>query len=192
MAQTNIAALWTPDIWIPGTREKMRLFPSLINSPVVVQTPQFDAIASGAGVSANIPFVKDASRTADEIQVENAAATKNALTSGKQVCVILNRQNAFDASALASQVSGMNPDALGESMFQLGGARVMNRQTTMLNILRGCFGGGAATNSAAAQLSAVRIEAFGENAPSPSSDNKFNPDLFIAAKSLMGELANGL
>lgn len=192
MAQTTISDLWTPDIWIQGTREKAKAFPSLLNSPVVVNAPLFDTIASGAGISANIPFYKDITDDTDEIQVEDTAPTNGELTSGKQVCPILNRVKSYDATAIAAQVSGASPDPVGEILTQIGNGRVKRRQRTLVSILRGAFGGGSDAKDSASELTSMRVEAFDESGTDATSDQKMNPDLFIAAKALLGELADGL
>ena len=192
MAQTTISDLWTPDIWIQGTREKAKAFPSLLNSPVVVNTPLFDSIASGAGISANIPFYKDITDDTDTIQIEDTAPTPGEITSGKQICPILNRVKAYDVTALAAQVSGASPDPVGEILTQIGNGRVKRRQRTLVSILRGAFGGGDDAKDSASELTSMRVEAFDESGTDATSDQKMNPDLFIAAKALLGEIADGL
>jgi hypothetical protein len=193
MAQTTISDLWTPDIWIQGATEKAKAFPSLLNSGVVVQTPLFDTIASGAGVSANIPFYKDISDDTDTIQIEDTGPTLKEITAGRQVCPILNRVVGYDVTALSAQVSGASPDPVGEILNQVGAGRVKRRQRTMVSILRGAFGGGDSAKDAAAELSSLRLEYFAEDAGgSPTDSQKMSADLFIAGKYRLGELADGL
>lgn len=192
MAQTTISDLWTPDIWIQGSREKQKAFASLMNSGVVVQTPLFDEIASGAGVSANIPFYKDISDDTDDIQIENTAPTLKEITAGKQVVPILNRVVGYDVTALSAQVSGASPDPVGEILTQVGSGRTKRAQRSLVSILRGAFGGGDDANGSASELTSMRVEAFDESGSGATSDQKMNPDLFIAAKALLGELADSL
>lgn len=188
MAQTTISDLWTPDIWRQGASEKANAFPSLLNSPVVVQSDELNEIASGAGISANIPFYKDVSDDTDEIQVEDTAPTNGEQTSGKQVAPILNRVKSYDVTALAGQVSGANPKPIDQIFGTIGFGRMKRRQRTLISVLRGAFGGGTDANGSASALTSMRIEAFDENGLDAGADQMMSPDLFITACALLGEL----
>ena len=59
VSYTNIVDLWTPQIWIRGADEQARILPAFLTSGAVLQSPLFDEIASGGGVSANLPMFKD-------------------------------------------------------------------------------------------------------------------------------------
>lgn len=189
MAQTTISDLWTPDIWRQGANEKARAFPSLLNSPVVVQTPELDEIASGAGTVAKMPFYKDVSDDEDEIQVENTAPTDGEQTSGEMRAPILNRVKSYNVTALARQVSGANPAPMDQIFSTIGFGRMKRRQRTVIKMAQGVFGGGAELlDSASVALDANRVEAFDENGLDAGADQKMNPDLFITAAALLGEL----
>ena len=69
MAIQQLATLWTPDIWIPGIAEKQATFPSLFNSRAVKRTNLLTELASGPGTFANVPFLKDITDQANEVQV---------------------------------------------------------------------------------------------------------------------------
>lgn len=196
MSIANIASLWTPDIWVQLMRERQATFPSLFNSGVVARADLFDSIASGAGVSANIPFLKDITDQADEVQVEDTAPTTVNGQPG-DVCVvpILNRVTKNAVTALAAQVSGADPTAA--IIDQLTMRRLKQRQSTLVALLRGVFGTGATAANAAAALSAVRLggvtaEPFIEDGDAASNDHLMTPDKFIDAKALMGELGDEL
>jgi hypothetical protein len=76
---------------------------------------------------------------------------------------------------------------------QIGGMRAMQRQRTMLAILRGIFGTGTgvAIGSAAA-LSANRRVAADESGVGAAATEIMTPELFIETKALLGELGNTL
>ena len=196
MALTKIADLWTPAIWIPATREKLATFPSILNSGAVVKGPQFDAIAAGGGITANMPMWKDITDQDDEVQVEDTApVTTNKITSGTMICVPTNRVWKGGATALAGQLAG-DSDPVDEMTAQLAMARDKRRQKRIIATLRGAFGATGAANAACA-LSAVRLggttaEPFDETGNDATDDQKFSPDMFIDAQALMGELENDL
>lgn len=190
MALTEIADLWTPAVWIQGANEKARAFPSLMNSSAVVRSPLLDSIAAGPGVSANVPFFKDVSDDADGIQVENSAPTPKEITSGTQICTILNRVIAYNNTGLSAAVAGAEPvDAI---LSMIGPRRMKGQQSTAIATLRGAFGGGDDASGSASELTSMRVEAFSETGANPPDSNKMSADLFIVAKALLGEFADNL
>lgn len=190
-----IANLWTPDIWIPAMRERQATFPALFNSGSVVRSELFDAIASGAGTSAHVPFLHDITDQTDEIQVENTApTTDNGQPGDVPIFPILNRVSKNSVGALAMQVSGVDP--MAAIIDQLVMRRLKQRQATLIATLRGLFAS-AGANSAAAALQDVRLscggaEPFIEAGLQATEANLFSPDRFIDAKALMGELGDTL
>lgn len=189
MAIAKIADVWTPDIWINGMREKQATFPSILNSGVAVGNAIFDGIASGAGISANVPFYKDITDQADAIQVEDTAPTIQGLTTGLQVAPILNRETNNRVTALAAQVSGSDP--VGEFTNVLTVRRLKQRNATLVALLRGAFAGLGASGAVAA-LDDVRLDSFDETGTDATSSQTMGADLFITGKALLGELADTL
>lgn len=189
MAHTTIADLWTPDVWIRGADEAARTLPSLLTSGIAIRTPTLDAIAAGPGVSAQIPYFKDISDTAETVQVEDTAPSVNNITGGRQVGTILNREAAFGANALSAQVSGEDP--IGGIVRQLGLNRQKRTQLTLLSALRGLFNIAGAP-AAAAPLSANRADHFAEAGASPASDKLIDSTKFNNACALLGELQDSI
>jgi hypothetical protein len=190
MAVTTIANLWNPAIWMGATREGMATFPNLFASGAVSRNPTLDAIASGAGTAATIPFWKDATDGDDEIQVEGTAPTPDNIAGDTVVAPILNRVKATGSSALAGAVSGGDP--MAEIGRILGTRRVKQRQKTVLAMLRGVMGAGATAAAGGGVLAAMRKDHFDESGVSAASTELLDVDKFIDAKSLMGELQDAL
>jgi hypothetical protein len=189
MALSQISDLWTPEIWVKSIREKQATFPSILNSGIAVNTQQFDEIATGAGTAANIPFFKDISSQDDEPQVENTAATVNGITADYMVAPVLNRVTVNTSTALAAQVSG--GDVVGSFTDSIAARRLKQRNATLYALLRGAFNT-AGASAAAAPLSSMRVDSFDESGTDATSDQTFNPDLFITGKALLGELSDEL
>src|SRR5438309_4763332 len=98
---TSIANLWTPQVWVEAMQERMATYPSLFNSGLVTESDLLNTIASGPGISANIPFFQDITDQADAIQVENTApASDQTQPGGTQVAAILNRETKNSVEAL--------------------------------------------------------------------------------------------
>ena len=192
---TQITNLWSPQIWVKELAEKIVTMPGLINSGVCVRTPEMDAIAEGAGISANVPVFKDVTDSADEPQVENTAPTNySVVTSGLMVAPILNRVCPSSVTALSAQVSGVDP--MGQVISILGTRRLKQRQATLVSILRGVFGTGGAANAAAAfsdcRLGGTTAERFDEKGTDSTADQRVDAGLFIDACFMLGELADTL
>jgi|GEM_PF-970241 len=187
MADTRISDLWTPDIWIRGMAEKVRSFPSLISSPIVKRTGEFDAIATGGGITVNLPYFRDISDQSDAPQVEATQPTRQIIGSGKQIAPIMNRETANSATALAAAVSGSEP--VEEIVGQLAVRKQKQRQTTMVAILRGIFGFSNAPAGAGA-MSAVRNDTFSETGANPSANNIISTFSIVDTIALLGELAD--
>jgi len=189
MAATTIANLWTPDIWIRGANEKMRILPSLLTSGAVRQSPLFDEIANGGGISANMPFFKDITDDDDAIQVEGVAPTINNITAGLNVTPILNREKAYGSNALAAAVSDTDPVAVITDQIAI--QRQKRIQKTVLAVLRGLFNFSGAP-AAAAALSANRSDVSSETGASPAAGLIIDTLKFNNAVALLGELSSDL
>ena len=195
MAKQLLATLWTPDIWIPGIAEKQATFPYLFNSGAVRRTDLLTELATGPGVYANVPFLKDITDQANEVQVEGTAPTTINGSAG-DVCVfpILNRVTKSAWTAMSKNVSGA--DIMSHVWGTMGERALKQYQTTLIAMLRGLCGTGTSAQGNAAALADIRYggasEPFSETGAAPVSGNIMSPDLFIGMKALMGELAETL
>ena len=193
-AATNIAALWTPDIWIRTLNEKMNTLPSLISSPIVKRTPEFDALAAGGGTQVHLPYFRDISDQADAPQVEGAQPTLQGLGSGLQIAPIMNRESGLGATALAAVIIGAGETPVEGIVSQLAVRRQKQRQVTLVSILRGIFGFNNQPNdqgaAKAAALAAVRNDIFSENGANPASNALISPFNFADTIAKLGELAD--
>jgi hypothetical protein len=111
------------------------------------------------------------------------------------IAAILNRVTKNSSTALAGAVSAEDPVAA--IIDQLVARRLKQRQKTLIAILRGAFGT-IGVNGVAADLGALRLmnsgglEPFDESGNDATADQIMSADLFINAKAILGELADGL
>lgn len=190
MPATTIANLWTPAIWVPGVDEAARTLPALITSGAVIQNHDLDAIASGPGVSANLPFFQDFTDAGDVIQVQAQAATVNNISGASNIAPILNREYGIGVEALAAQVPtlpGQN-DPVQSILNRLGLHRQKRAQRILLNIMRGLFHFTSTPNAATGALAAVRSDNFLEAGASPAAAQLMDRSKFVRALALLGEL----
>jgi hypothetical protein len=185
---TNLAAVWSPEVWITTLRERLGRAPSIFNSGLVQRGEIFDALATGPGATNELPFWRDMSddETPEEIQVENTAPSTNGLGYGSMSAAVLNRVAKFGATALSAQIIGQDPVA--EVVSQLARWRLRRRQATLMAIMRGVMGTGAQTpNQAQGCLRANRLDIFSETGGSPTAEKLIDTDAVISAISLLGE-----
>jgi hypothetical protein len=190
MATTDIAALWTPDVWVKGVDEQARILPAFISSGAVTRSAVLDEIASGGGKIANLPFFKDITDQMDAIQVEGTAPTPNAIGGGKNVAPILNRVGSWDVTALSAGVSGEDP--VGAILQQLAIRRQKQSQTVALAIARGLLGSAGAAGGGAAVLKANLLDIFIEDGATAAATNKISAATINGAIALLGELSGPL
>ena len=175
--------------------ERQATFPSVFASGIIARNPKIDEVASGAGVGATMPFFKDITDQDDEVQIENQGPANDlGIGTDKMVCTILNRVCKNSVTALSGQVSGTDP--LGQIIRSMTARRLKQRNKTLIAMMRGQFGSAGARNGAAAlsgiRLGGVTAEPFDESGADATVDQLVNPDMFIDAKALMGELADDL
>ena len=187
---TAISDLWVPQIWVQGLSEKAASFPSIITSGIANRDEEFDAYAAGPGTTINLPYFRDISDQADAVQVENTQATRQVIGSGKQIAAICNRETANDLTALSGQVSGAAP--VDGILTQLAIRRQKQRNTTLLNQLRGLFDTTSAPNSATGCLKAARYDIFLEAGATPPATQCISASGFVDAVTLLGEQADVL
>lgn len=196
MASTVISNVWNPVTWIQGIDEVVNTNPSFITSGAVFPSPFLDAIASGAGTSANVPFFRDLTDDAEAIQVELTAPSVGNHRSATQVCTILNREIAWGSGALAAAVTGA--DIVGDITRQIGVAQQKRIQAAVIATLRGLYAFGSAPgttsalSTAATAVAGTRYDISIEAGNSATSANLISSAGFNLAVGLMGELGDSL
>lgn len=214
----QLATLWTPQIWIPGIAEKQASFPYLFNSKAVKRTDLLTELASGPGTYANVPFLHDITDQPNEVQVEQQAPQNIQGQPGDvNLFPILNRVTKNSWTAMAKNVSnisepstfrplggppmggvqgGGSTDIVSHVWGTMGERRLKQYQITLVNLMRGIFANGGATNVLSAltnvRYGGLNAEIFTENGNGAGQNNLMSPEIFIYMKALMGELGETL
>ena len=182
MPIATISDYWAPDIWIRGAREAFATFPSLWNSSAVARSPQFDQLASGGGLTVNVPFFSDISDQDDELQVEDTAPeTTHGHGGEKQVGVFCNRVTKNAVTALSAAITGEDP--VGDMVNQIAFRRQKQRQKTFLSMLDGAF-------EPSGPLASIQLsDTFSESESGQSDTDDFiDADMVIDSIALLGEI----
>lgn len=182
MALATVSDYWAPDVWIRGVREAFATFPSLWNSPAVAKNEQLQEIASGGGLTVNVPFFSDITDQDDELQIEDTAPATQGHGSDKQIGVITNRVTKNGVSALSAAITGEDPVA--DMVGQLAMRKAKQRQKTAISILDGIFD--TALASLSKDVGTLEVGA------SPAADKLIDGDLIIDGIAALGELSDQL
>lgn len=137
--KTKLTDLIVPEIYEQYMRENSTKLSRLITSGLALTTEEMTRLASGAGVTVNVPFLKPISGASQIIDDTNALTT-NKMTARKQVGVRLVRGNAWEFADIATILSGADP--VGALYEQLAEYWREEEQTIAINILKGLFGTG--------------------------------------------------
>lgn len=137
--KTKIADLIVPWIFEQYMLENSPKLSRLISSGIARTNEEMMALANGAGVTINVPFLKPIGG-ASQIIDDTSALTTNKMTSGAQTGVRLVRGNAWEFTDIATILSGADP--IGALYQQLAKYWAEEEQTIMIMILKGLFGTG--------------------------------------------------
>lgn len=136
MAETKIADIIVPAIWLPYTIQRSMELSELVTSGVIANSPQFDGLADGGGQTVNMPHFEDLTG-ADEVLTDQGALTPAGITTGQDAAIIMNRGKAWQHNDLAGILAGADPAAAAATLIGTYWARKM--QTTTLSLLSGIF-----------------------------------------------------
>ena len=143
--KTKLADLIVPEIYEQYMLENSPKLSRLISSGIARTSEEMMALANGAGVTINVPFLKPIGGDSQIIDDTNALTT-NKMTAKKQVGVRLVRGNAWEFTDIATILSGADP--IGALYEQLAKYWAGEEQKIMICILRGLFeNGGCLANT---------------------------------------------
>jgi hypothetical protein len=110
MAKTQVADVIVPDIFEQYVIERTAELPAFAQAGIVNAAPEFDALASGGGNVANMPFWQDISG-ARQVLSDSGTLTTNKIAASADIAAIHNDGNAWSTNLLASLLSGDDPMA---------------------------------------------------------------------------------
>lgn len=147
MAITKIADVIVPQLFNPYVVNRTMELSAFVQSGIVVNSPEFDRLASEAARTHNMPFFEDLSGDSEAI-LEDVKMTPQKIGSDKDVSTTILRQKMWGASNLSAALAGADPmKAIGDLVAAYW-ARDMQKE--LIAILSGIFGtftpdGGTAT-----------------------------------------------
>ena len=114
MAITQIKDVIVPELFNKYVINRTMELSAFFKSGIVVNSPEFDALASEAARTHNMPFFEDLQGDS-EATLEGVKMTPAAIGSKKDVSTTILRQKAWGATNLAAALAGADPmKAIGD------------------------------------------------------------------------------
>jgi len=154
---------------------------ALVQSGIVVNNSEFDALASQAAPTVNMPFFEDLNGESEQV-IEDKDLDENKITSSKDVAVIIRRAKMWGATDLSAALAGSDPMAAIGSLVAGFWARDMQKE--LIALLKGIFGtftpnGGSATTRLASNI----LDLSGQT----GDKAKWSGSAFIDAQQCLGD-----
>ena len=137
MAGTTLQDVIVPELFNPYVVNRTMELSALVQSGIMVNNVEFDALASQAAPTVNMPFFEDLTGESEQV-IEGADLEENMITSNKDVAAIIRRAKMWSATDLSAALAGSDPmQAIGTLV-----ARFWERdmQKELIAILNGVFG----------------------------------------------------
>ena len=90
MAGTTLQDVIVPELFNPYVINRTMELSALVQSGIIVNNTEFDALASQASPMVNMPFFEDLTGESEQV-IEGTDLNDNKITSNKDVAVILRR-----------------------------------------------------------------------------------------------------
>lgn len=137
MAITKIADVIVPELFNKYVINRTMELSAFYQSGIVVNSPEFDRLASEAARTHNMPFFEDL-QGESEPTIEDKKMTPKKIGSNKDVSTTILRQNMWGSTNLAAALAGADPaKAIGDLV---AGYWARDMQKELIAILAGIFG----------------------------------------------------
>lgn len=147
MPVTKISDVIVPELFTPYVVNRTMELSAFFQSGIVVNSPEFDKLASEAARTHNMPFFEDLEGES-EPTLEDVTMTAKKIGSNKDMSTTILRQNMWAATNLSAALAGSDPmKAIGDLV---AGFWARDMQKELIAVLSGAFGtytpdGGTAT-----------------------------------------------
>lgn len=177
MAKTQVSDVIVPEVFVPYVIERTAEKSRLIQSGIIENNEEFDALANEGGRTVNMPFWQDLSGD-DEVIKDGAASVPAKIAATKDVAARVLRVRSWKYNDLARHLSGDDPAmAIGELVAAYKARRM---QAQLLSVLTGIFG--------SATMSGLTLDLhITSGGGSPTTDNILDGASFIDAKQKLGD-----
>lgn len=134
---TRLIDVIEPEIFTPYTIQKTMELSELVQSGIIANDSEFDALAGGANTLVNMPFWNDLANDESQVMKDEGDMSVGKITSSDDIARKQARVNAWGANGLSAMLSGDDPmDAIAQ-LVSAYWARDMQRN--LLATLSGVF-----------------------------------------------------
>lgn len=134
---TRLIDVIEPEIFTPYTIQKTMELSELVQSGIIANDSEFDALAGGANTLVNMPFWNDLANDESQVMKDEGDMFVGKITSSDDIARKQARVNAWGANGLSAMLSGDDPmDAIAQ-LVSAYWARDMQRN--LLATLSGVF-----------------------------------------------------
>ena len=187
MAETKISDVIVPELFNPYVINRTMELSALVNSGIIANNAAFDALASEASRTHNMPFFEDLNGESEEI-LESKKMTAAKIGSNKDVSTTIFRQKMWGASNLSAALAGTDPmKAIGELV---AGFWARDMQKELIAILNGVFG--SYTSSGSTTVTPMDSHILDLTKQSAAAAKKLSATAFIDACQLLGDAQSQL
>ncbi len=184
MAGTTLSDVIVPELFNPYVISRTMELSALVQSGIVANDAAFNALASQAAPTVNMPFFEDLTGESEQI-IESTDLTDDKIESSKDVAVILRRAKMWSATDLSAAMAGSDPMAAIASLVAGFWSRDMQKE--LIAVLKGIFGtvpaGSEGTPPAETRLSSNILDISGAS----GTASKWSGSAFIDAQQLLGD-----
>ena len=137
MAVTTLEDVIVPELFNPYVINRTMELSAIFSSGIVSNDARFNALASEAARTHNMPFFEDLQGESEEI-LEGIKMTPKGIASNKDVSTTIYRQNMWASTNLAAALAGSDPMKAIADLVAAYWARDMQKE--LIALLNGIFG----------------------------------------------------
>lgn len=137
MAGTTLQDVIVPELFNPYVINRTMELSALVQCGIITNNSEFDALASQAAPTVNMPFFEDLTGESEQI-IEGADLEDNKITSNKDVAAIIRRAKMWSATDLSAALAGKDP--MGAIAALVAQFWVRDLQKELVAELNGIFG----------------------------------------------------
>ncbi|MBS6396678.1 MAG: coat protein [Clostridiales bacterium] len=137
MPGTTLQDVIVPELFNPYVVNRTKELSALVQSGIIANNPEFDALASQAAPTVNMPFFEDLTGESEQV-IEGTDLADNKITSNKDVAAIIRRAKMWSATDLSAALAGSDPMAAIATLVARFWERDMQKE--LIAILDGVFG----------------------------------------------------
>lgn len=184
MPGTTLQDVIVPELFNPYVINRTMELSALLQCGIITNNSEFDALASQAAPTVNMPFFEDLTGESEQV-IEGGDLTDNKISSSKDVAAIIRRAKMWSATDLSAALAGSDPMAAIATLVAQFWARDMQKE--LIAVLNGIFGtvpaGGSGTPPAETRLESNLLDISGKSGAAAN----WSGSAFIDAEQKLGD-----